>query len=100
MTIRVHSPFQVNKEFQAKIDQRVRRLQRFFDRIRAVEVYLQELEEEQSKSGSVTVEVKVYMMRRVLRATEHSKNMEEALRNAVEKVRKQLKAYEQEVSII
>lgn len=100
MTIRVHSPFQVNEELQTQIDQRVGKLHRFFDRIRAAEVYLKELEAEQAKSDSIAVEVKVYMMRRVLKATERSKNFEEALSQAVEKVRKQLKAYEQEITII
>jgi ribosomal subunit interface protein len=100
MTIRVHSPFQVNEQLQSKIDQRVGRLKRFFDRIRAAEVYLQELEAEQSKSDNKVVELKVYMMRRVLHATEHSKDVEEALHKAVEKVRKQLRAYEQEVALV
>lgn len=100
MTIRVYSPFQVTEELQTQIDERVGKLQRFFDRIRSTEVYLKELEAEQSKSDSKVVELKVYMMRRVLHASVRAKNLEEALSNAVETMRKQLKDYEKEIAIL
>lgn len=99
MTIRVHSPFQPNEQLQNQINERVGKLQRFFDRIKLAEVFLQEAQQEKSKSESKEVTLKVYIMRRVLYVSERSKNFEQALLNASEKMRQQLKAYETEMKI-
>ena len=100
MTIRVHSPFQINEQLQSQIDQKVGKLQRLFERIKAAEVHFKNHVEDNQTDPDKIVELKVYMMRRVLLASEHSKDLEEALMRVVEKMRKQLKAYEQEVNIV
>ncbi|MBK7871471.1 MAG: HPF/RaiA family ribosome-associated protein [Saprospiraceae bacterium] len=99
MTIRIHSPFQLSEPLQQQINDQAERLQRFFDRIISTEVYFQETPAGQTKLSSKEVALKVHIMRRVLYASECAKNYEDALRNVIEKMRQQLKAYENEMKI-
>jgi len=70
----------------------VEKLRTFFERIKSAEVVF-------SEEGEKTVEMKLYLMRRVLYAAEQAEAYEEALENAMEKMRRQLMHYKKEVAI-
>ncbi len=99
MTIRIHSPYQLSEQFQHEIDEKMVNLQRFFDRIKSAEVYIQETQAEKARKNSKEVALKVHFMRRVLYVSERAKDFEQAFLKAADKMRQQLKAYEQEIRI-
>lgn len=99
MTIRVHSSVRMNDQLHRQINEKVGRLQRFFDRINAAEIYFREAPTPNEAPEEKEVGLRVYVLRRVLYVSAHSKCFEDALLNATEKMRKQLRAYEKEISL-
>lgn len=92
MNIRVYAPNQIQHQLQALANESVEKLKSLFERIKSAEVVFTE-------EGEKTVEMKLYLMRRVLYAAERGDAYEDALENALEKLRWQLMSYKKEVAI-
>jgi ribosome-associated translation inhibitor RaiA len=92
MNIRVFAPSQLQLSLQTLTNESVAKLQTFFERIKCTEVTF-------SEATDKTVEMKVYLLRRVLYAAGHATAYEEALENTLEKMRRQLLIYQKEVAI-
>lgn len=92
MNIRVYAPNQIQNQLQVLAQESVEKLKTFFERIKSAEVVF-------SDEGEKTVEMKLYLMRRVLYAAEQAEAYEDALSSALEKMRRQLMSYKKEVSI-
>ncbi len=101
MTVRIHSPFKLNDRLLEQIDLKMNNLQRFFERIKSAEVFLQEPNAGKAKNNVSHKEValKVHFMRRVLYASERDQDYEQAFAKAANKMRRQLSAYEQEIKL-
>lgn len=92
MNIRVYAPNQKQNHLQELARKNVEKLGTFFERIKSAEVVFTEEEDKM-------VEMKLYLMRRVLYAAEKAAAYEDALENAMEKMRRQLMSYKKEVAI-
>lgn len=92
MNIRVYAPNQKQHQLQELASKNVEKLSTFFERIKSAEVVFTEEEDKM-------VEMKLYLMRRVLYAAEKAAAYEDALENAMEKMRRQLMSYKKEVAI-
>lgn len=92
MNIRVYAPNQIQQQLQVLANESVEKLKSLFERIKSAEVVFTE-------EGDKTVEMKLYLMRRVLYAAETGDAYEDALQNAMEKLRWQLMTYKKEVAI-
>ncbi len=96
MTIQVHAPFPVYEHLQGLIDEKVGKLETYFDRIHAAEVFFKEEENRsfQSPNGKV-VEIKIEVPGQVLYADDNTDHFEKSLAGAAEKIRRQLKKYKE-----
>lgn len=92
MNIRVYAPNQISNQLQEVVNDCIDNLKTFFSRIKTAEVFITEAEDNR-------VEIKLYLMRRVLYTTDHADRLENALENAAEKMRKLLIIYQKEVAI-
>ncbi len=92
MNIRVYAPSQIQQQLHVLASESVEKLKSLFERIKSAEVVFTE-------EGDKTVEMKLYLMRRVLYAAETGDAFEDALQNAMEKLRWQLMTYKKEVAI-
>lgn len=92
MNIRVYAPNPIQQPLQTLVNRSVARLETFFNRIKTVEVFFKEDDEK-------VVEMKLYLMHRVLYTADHGDAYEEAFENAAEKMRLQLMNYKKEMAI-
>ena len=92
MNIRVYAPNQIQNQLQTLASERVEQLKTFFERIKSAEVTFSEAE-------GKTVEMKLFLMRRVLYVTDHADAYEEALTRVLEKMSRLLSIYKKEVAI-
>lgn len=100
MNIQVQAPFQVNEPLQSLIEERLLKLQKFFDRITTAEVYLRLEGHQALLARDKTVEIQLHVPRQVLYAQENSDSFEKSLTAAVEKMRRQIVKYKQNLSQI
>lgn len=95
MNIRVYAPNQIQSQLQTLqtlANESVERLKTFFERIKSAEVTFTE---EEGK----TVEMKLFLMRRVLYVTDRAEAYDEALENVLAKMSRLLMLYKKEVAI-
>lgn len=92
MNIRVYGNSPIKNQLHTHVREKVEQLKTFFERIKAIEVFLNEDEDK-------VVEIKLYVMRRVLYTSEHAGAFENALANAADKMRQQLLLYKKEIAI-
>jgi ribosome-associated translation inhibitor RaiA len=92
MNIRVYAPNPIQQQLQTLVNKSVTRLESFFNRIKTVEVFFKEDDEK-------VVEMKLYLMHRVLYTADHGDAYEEIFENAAEKMRLQLMNYKKEMAI-
>lgn len=92
MNIRVYAPNQIQNQLQLLANESVEKLRTFFERIKSAEVTF-------SGEGEKTVEMKVFLMRRVLYVTDRAEAYEEALESVLAKMRSLLMVYKKEVAI-
>lgn len=92
MNIRVYAPKPIQTQLQTLVSKSVAHLESFFNRIKTVEVFFNEENEK-------IVEMKLYLMHRVLYTADHGDAYEEVFENAAEKMRLQLVNYKKEIAI-
>lgn len=92
MNIRVYAPNQTQNQLQKLANDQVEKLKTFFERIKSAEVVF-------SDGGEKTVEMKLYLMRRVLYVTDRGEAYEDALESVLTKMRRLLIVYKKEVAI-
>lgn len=92
MNIRVYAPNQIQNHLQMLASDSVEKLKTFFERIKSAEIVFSEKEEK-------TVEMKLFLMKRVLYVTDRAEAYEEALENVLQKMRRLLMSYKKEVAI-
>lgn len=92
MNIRVYAPNQIQNQLQVLASENVEKLRTFFERIKSAEVTF-------SGEGEKIVEMKLFLMRRVLYVTDRAEAYEDALENVLDKMRHQLTVYKKEVAI-
>ena len=95
MNIQVQAPFQVNEPLQSLIEQKLSKLQKFFDRITTAEVYLHLDGHQALLARDKIVEIQLHVPRQVLYAQDNSDSFEKSLTVATEKMRRQILKYKQ-----
>ncbi|HLP55800.1 MAG TPA: ribosome-associated translation inhibitor RaiA [Fluviicola sp.] len=97
MDIKVHSVhFKADQKLLDFVNEKVTKLQLFFDNIIAGEVFLR-LDKNSEKENKVA-EVKILMPGRELFAKKQCKSFEEAADTAVEALRKQVKKHKEKIA--
>ncbi|ASS47496.1 MAG: ribosome-associated translation inhibitor RaiA [Bacteroidota bacterium] len=97
MDIKVHSVhFKADQKLLDFVNEKVTKLQLFFDNIIAGEVFLR-LDKSSEKENKVA-EVKILMPGRELFAKKQCKSFEEAADSAVEALRKQVKKHKEKIA--
>lgn len=86
------APNQLRVRLQMMARESAEKLQSFFKRIKSVEVFLTEKDDKM-------VEIKLYLMHSMLYTAGHADGFEQALENALEKMRLQLLSYKKEIAI-
>ncbi len=92
MNIRVYGPNQIQSQLQTLANESVERLKTFFERIKSAEVTF-------TDEGGKTVEMKLFLMRRVLYVTDRADAYEDALENVLAKMSRLLTLYKKEITI-
>ena len=98
MTIRVNAPFSISDNLQALIDEKVGKLNNYFERIQTTEVFLKE-EENRGKNApkGETVEIRMYVPPgHTLYADASAETFEVALADAADKMRRQIIKYKEQ----
>lgn len=95
MNIQIQAPFQVNEPLQTLIEERLQKLQQFFDRITTAEVYMHLDGHQSLLSRDKTVEIQLHVPRQVLYAEEKSDSFEKSLAAATDKLKRQILKYKQ-----
>ena len=93
MNIQVQAPFQINEPMQVLIEEKLSKLQKFFDRITTAEVYLRLDGHQRLLSKEKTVEIQLHVPRQVLYAKENSDSFEKSLSIAADKMKRQILKY-------
>jgi putative sigma-54 modulation protein len=93
MNIQVQAPFQVNEPLQTLIEERLNKLQKFFDHITTAEVYLRLDGHQPILARDKTVEIQLHVPRQVLYAKENSDSFEKSLAIAIDKMKRQILKY-------
>ena len=97
MDIKVHSVhFKADQKLLDFVNEKVTKLQLFFDNIIAGEVFLR-LDKSSEKENNIA-EVKILMPGRELFAKKQCKSFEEAADSAVEALRKQVKKHKEKIA--
>ncbi len=99
MKIQMNAPFKVSDHLQALVDEKVGKLETFFERIQSIEVFLKDEENsnQQAPKGN-TVEIRVQVPGQTLYADYSSDTFEKALAETVEKMRRQLIKHKEKVN--
>ncbi len=88
--IQVHANFAVSEHLQQLIEEKVRKLSTFHDRILSAEVFLKLEERRHNQAMEQTVELNLQVPGQILHTEDHSETFEKSLQAAVDKMRKQL----------
>ena len=97
MTVKVQAPFQVTETLQNLIDEKTNKLQHIFERITSVEIFLKVDADRHKHGNSKQVEVKLNVPRQTLFAEDHNEEFDRALIKAMDKMRKQLLKYKEQL---
>lgn len=98
MNIQVQAPFQVNEELQGLIEEKVGKLQTFFERIHTATVFLKEEENRHQIANGKTLEIRLEVPGNSLYADASAESFEKALADAYDKIRRQIKKYKQQMA--
>lgn len=90
MKIDVHAPFSVSEPLQELIEEKVGKLQLFFERIQSANVFMKDEVQRIHHKDSRKVELELALPGVVLFADDSAESFEKALSGAVEKMRRQL----------
>lgn len=88
--VQVHASFAVSENLQKMIEDKVRKLGTFHDKLLSAEVFLKEDEKRHTQALEQTVELNIQVPGQVLHAEDHSDTFEKSLHAAVEKMRRQI----------
>lgn len=83
---------------QALIDEKVGKLEQFFDKITRADVFFKITENRRQRSEGKTVEIELHVPKTVLYADDEADAFEKALAGASEKMRRQLLKYKQQMN--
>lgn len=97
MNIQVEAPFQVKEDLQRLIEEKVTKLNKFFERITTAQVYLKNEENRRQHANDFgkSVEIRMEIPNHSLHATALADSFEEALADAAEKMRRQLRKHKE-----
>jgi len=82
--------YEVSEHLQQLIEEKVRKLGTFHDRIISAELFLKIGEKRSRQSLEQTVELNIQVPSQILHTEDHSDTFEKSLQAAVDKMRKQL----------
>lgn len=97
LNIQVHASFAVSEQLQQLIEEKVGKLETYYDRILIAEVFLKSEENRHKQSMEQTAELRLQVPGQILHAEDHSDTFEKSLPAAAEKMRKQLLKYKAQV---
>jgi putative sigma-54 modulation protein len=97
LNIQVQAGFAVSETLQQLIEEKVGKLETYYDRILTAEVFLKSEENRHKQSLEQTTELRLQVPGQILHAEDHSETFEKSLPAAVEKMRKQLIKYKEHV---
>lgn len=99
MTIRVNAPFSISDNLQALIDEKVGKLDNYFERIQSTEVFLKDQENRSNNAPKgETVEIRMYVPGHTLYADASAESFEKALADAADKMRRQIIKYKEQMN--
>lgn len=99
MTIRVNAPFSISDNLQALIDEKVGKLDNYFERIQSTEVFLKDQENRSNNAPKgETVEIRMYVPGHTLYADASAESFEKALADAADKMRRQIIKYKEQLN--
>lgn len=90
MNIQVHADFSVSGHLQQLIEEKVGKLETYFDRIICADIYLKTEDNRSQQSLEETVEINMQVPGQLLHTEAHSDTFEKSLAEATEKMRRQL----------
>ncbi|MBK7871472.1 MAG: ribosome-associated translation inhibitor RaiA [Saprospiraceae bacterium] len=99
MTIQVNAPFKISDNLQALIEDKIGKLETFYERIHEAEVFFKDEENsnQQAPKGN-TVELRLHVPGNILYAEFSDETYEKALAETVEKMRRQLIKHKEKVN--
>ena len=100
MKILIEAPFTVSESLERLVEEKVSKLNTFFERIQTTTVFLKEEENRHNHSDPLgkTVEIRLQVPRQTLFADASADSFERALADATQKVGRQLRRYKQQLS--
>ncbi len=91
--VQVHASFAVSESLHKLIEDKVRKLETFHDKLLSAEVFLKEDEKRHSQAMEQTVELNIQVPGQILHAEDHSESFEKSLQAAVDKMRRQIEKH-------
>lgn len=99
MTIQVNAPFQVSDVLQNLIDEKVGKLENFFEKIESATIFFRDADgSSHSTPMGNHAEIRLMVPGQILFAEETSESYEKSLIAAAEKMRKQLIRYKEQLT--
>ena len=93
MNVQIHASFQVNDYLQQVIDEKMNKLNQYFNRITKTDLYLKIGEKRHRHAEDQIAELKVEVPGYTFFAEDHSESFEKAVAGATDKVIQQIKKY-------
>ncbi len=97
MKFEIQAPFKVNDTLEGMIQEKLDKLQTYFDRITFATVFLKDEVQRLHHKENRTVEVRLEVPRDSLFAQDSAETFEKAFANVVEKLQRQLKKYKDQL---
>jgi putative sigma-54 modulation protein len=91
--VQVHANFSVSENLQKLIEDKVRKLVTYHDKLLSAEVFLKEDEKRHTQAMEQTVELNIQVPGQILHTEDHSTSFEKSLQGAVEKMRRQIEKH-------
>ena len=93
MNVQIHASFQVNDYLQQVIDEKMNKLNQYFNRITKTDLYLKIGEKRHRQAEDQIAELKVVVPGYTFFAEDHSESFEKAVAGVTDKVIQQIKKY-------
>jgi putative sigma-54 modulation protein len=93
MNGQIHASFQVNDHLQQVIDDKMNKLDRYFNRITQIDLYLKIGEKRHRQAEDQIAELKVEIPGYTFFAEDHSDSFEKAVAGVTDKIIQQIKKY-------
>jgi putative sigma-54 modulation protein len=98
MNVNVHASFSISEKLQELTQQKIDKLNTFYDRITTVDVYFKDGANRELPEKDKTVEIKMDVPGQILFSEGHGDSYEKALAVSADKMRKLLLKFKEQIS--